>query len=303
MSILTTHPAQADRLLTCPVLQVNLLLIAGTGIAGFSLLLLHGLHFDAASAVTAIATIVLLTPFSIVFQQRGITTFAGLLTGFQCMVAFNVCLSVLTYACTPLNAPLADTWLMRVDEAMGIHLPAIVAWAQQHPALHTVLNLAYPSVMFSTLLAMVVLGLNDDRWKLQSFVLHFMISGLLTTLFFCLFPAEGPFAVYDYPARPDQQRFLTHFHALRNGQFPVVSLTNVEGLITFPSFHTSWALLLAWGFRHHRWLRVPMLLLNLTVVASTLTTGWHYGSDLLGGLLVAGLSIAATEQLRKRIEQ
>ena len=127
MSILTTHPAQADRLLTCPVLQVNLLLIAGTGIAGFSQLLLHGMHFDAASAVTAIATIVLLTPFSIVFQQRGITTFAGLLTGFQCIVAFNVCLSVLTYACTPLTAPLADTWLMRVDEVMGIHLPAIVA--------------------------------------------------------------------------------------------------------------------------------------------------------------------------------
>jgi membrane-associated phospholipid phosphatase len=301
MSILTTHPAQADRLITCPVLQVNLLLIAGTGIAAFSLLRLHGMHFDAASAVAAIATIVLLTPFSIVFQHRGIATFASLLTGFQCMVAFNVCLSVLTYACTPLAAPLADAWLIRVDEALGIHLPAIVAWAQQHPALYTVLNLAYPSVMFSTLLAMVVLGLNDDRWKLQSFVLHFMISGLLTTLFFCLFPAEGPFAVYDYPARPDQQRFLTHFHALRNGQFPVVSLTNVEGLITFPSFHTSWAILLAWGFRHYRWLRVPMLFLNLTVVASTLTTGWHYGSDVLGGLLVAALSIATTEQLRKRI--
>ena len=280
------------------MLRLSLLMISWTGVAAFGLLVLHGMTFEFMSAATAVGTILLLSPFAVAFDRRGIAPFVNLLIGFLCMVAFNVFLSILTYAGTPISAPLSDRWLMAFDSAMGIHLPSIVAWAADHPTLKTVLDLAYPSVMLSTLLALVVLGLDRDRLRLQEFILQFMIAGLLTTIVFFMFPAEGPFVAYGYDLRPDQQRFLEHFHALRAGNFHHVSLDNLEGLITFPSFHTAWALLLAWGFRHDRWLCWPMLILNLLVVASTLTTGWHYGSDVAGGIVVAVFAATVTHRLR-----
>lgn len=279
-------------------LRLNLLIITLTGVPAFLLLVRHGMMFDWTSAGAAVGTILLLAPFAVIFDRRGVAPFVNLLTGFLCMVAFNVFLTILTYAGTPLNAPLADDWLMQCDAAMGVHLPSIVSWAANHPTIRLLFDVAYPSVMFSTLLALVVLGLDTELRRMQEFVLTFMLSGLLTTVvFFCL-PAEGPFAAYGYAPRPDQQNFLNHFHALRAGQFPVVSLNHIEGLITFPSFHTSWALLLAWGFRHHRWLRIPMLILNLMVVISTLTTGWHYASDVIGGAAVAAMAVFLTQRLR-----
>lgn len=277
---------------------MNLLLISWTGVAAFALLVYHGMQFEFASASAAVGTTILLAPFAVAFDRRGIRPFVNLLTGFLSMVAFTTFLSILTYAGTPLNAPLADDWLKACDAMLGFHLPSIVEWMAHHRTLKLFLDLAYPSVMFSTLFALVVLGLNEDEWRLQAFVLQFIIAGLITTVFYFLFPAVAPVGSFDYPITPQQEGFLEHFQALRSGELRVVSLSRVEGLVTFPSFHTCWALLLAWGFRHNRWLRGPMLVLNLAVAASTVTTGWHYGTDVLGGIAVAAASVLTTTYLR-----
>jgi membrane-associated phospholipid phosphatase len=231
------------------------------------------------------------------FQSRNVPQFVNLLTGFLAMVVFNLALTVLTYAGTPLNAPVADDLLMRTDAALGIHLPSIVEWTQQRPVIQRLLNIAYVSVLPSTLLAIVMLGLDQNLRRLQHFVLQFMLAGLLTTLVFFLLPAKGPFVAYGYDMRPDQMRFLAHFQALRAGEFPVISMDHLEGLITFPSFHTTWALLVAFAFRHYRWLFPFMLVLNLAVVASTMTTGWHYGADVIGGTVTAVVAVLVSRVL------
>lgn len=264
-------------------LKFKLTLITITGSAAIVLLIRHNMWFDFRSAATACGTVGLLLPFAVVFNGRNLDAFCNLLTGFLCMVVFNLCLTVLTYAGTPLNAPLADDWLIHADESMGIHLPSIVLWTRSHPSAGWIFERAYFSVLPSTLLAIVVLGFDSDTRRLREFVLHFILGGLITTVLYFFYPAEGPCAAYGYQPPPDQQRFLDHFYSLRAGSFPLVSMSNLEGLITFPSFHTTWALLVAYAFRHYRWIFPPMLLLNLTVVASTVTTGRHYATDVIGG--------------------
>ena len=278
-------------------LKLKIVLISITGSAACYLLMRHGMRFDVSSAGPAIATIAGLLPFAIVFDARKLKQFSNLLTGFLCMVAFNLCLAVLTYAGTPLNAPLADWWLIKADAAMGIHLPSIVAWCQDHPWVAAAMNRAYYSVLPSTLLALIVLGLDSDVRRLRDFVSHFMIAGLITTVIYFVVPAEAPTAAFGYEATPAQQRFIDHFHGLRSGEFKVVSMNALEGLITFPSFHTTWAILLAFGFRHYRWLFVPMVLLNSAVCVSTVTTGWHYATDVVGGILVAVAAVQITRIL------
>ena len=44
-----------------------------------------------------------------------------------------------------------------------------------------------------------------------------------------------------------------------------------------------------WGFRL---LRIPVALLSGMIVISTVTTGWHYVSDVAAGIAVACLSLA-----------
>ena len=63
----------------------------------------------------------------------------------------------------------------------------------------------------------------------------------------------------------------------------------------FPSFHVIWAVLSAralWGFRR---LRIPVSMLAGLLSVSTMTTGWHYFVDVLGGLVVAEVSILAAK--------
>ena len=44
-----------------------------------------------------------------------------------------------------------------------------------------------------------------------------------------------------------------------------------------------------WGFRP---IRIPAAILSVLIILSTLTTGWHYFSDVLGGIVVAAISMA-----------
>lgn len=272
-------------------LKLKMSLIGFTAIAGIVLMALHGMRFEFQSASHAIGTIGLLLPFAVVFDRRKLNQFANLLTGFLCMVAFNFFLSILTYAGTPLNAPLADEWLANMDTMMGIHVPSVVAWSRSHPWIYRFFDQAYYSVLLSTLLALIVLGFDNDVRRLQDFVLHFILGGLITTVIFFLMPAEAPEGYFNFQPTIAQQRFLDHFYALRAGEFRVISMDNLEGLITFPSFHTTWAILVAYAFRPYRWLFAPMVLLNAAVVGATVILGWHYAIDAVGGILVAAAAI------------
>ena len=64
-----------------------------------------------------------------------------------------------------------------------------------------------------------------------------------------------------------------------------------SGIVSFPSFHTIWAVLSSyalWGFRFLRW---PSVICAVLIILSTMTTGWHYFADVLGGLILAFVSI------------
>ena len=66
----------------------------------------------------------------------------------------------------------------------------------------------------------------------------------------------------------------------------------IEGLITFPSFHTALAVVTAWAFWGTRYIAGPTLVLNLTVIASTVPVGGHYFVDVFAGAAIAGARIA-----------
>src|SRR5262249_48360851 len=76
--------------------------------------------------------------------------------------------------------------------------------------------------------------------------------------------------------------------------FRSIPLDNLEGLITFPSFHTAGAIMFIWALRKVPYVRRPALALNAALLAATLIDGTHYFIDLVGGAVVAFAAIAAS---------
>lgn len=223
--------------------------------------------------------------------------FLGCLAALLQLLAFVPAYVVLMRAVTTFHRPLIDHHLVEFDHLLGIHIPEVMAWFNRHPALDWLLNSAYGTLFHQTLFVLIFLGFRNARRPLSLFVLRFMISLLPTTLIHALFPAEGPFTAYHYDPTASQKHYLEDFRSLRSGRSREIGWHVGTGLITFPSFHTTWAMLLVLALRRHRLLFAASTLLNGLVILSTMTSGWHYFTDVLAGMAVCILTIVLIRRL------
>jgi hypothetical protein len=274
--------------------RIKWTLIGLTVCAAAALIHVQGLYFPPADAVSPLAIAALLGAFGYYYHRRGEESFVACLNALLHVTLYTAAYSVLMYAAAALNRPLVDDWLMRCDALARVHVPDLVAWSADHPRIEALLRTAYNSLLWQTPLVIVVLGFTGDRKALEQFVLQFMLGTWICAVAFCLWPAAGPFTGYGYAPNPTQARYLEHFHELREGVRTIVTWRGAEGLITFPSFHTTWAILLAWSVRRHPAVFVLSLVLNAGVIAATMTTGWHYFTDVVGGAVLAVGVIAIT---------
>ena len=197
--------------------------------------------------------------------------------------------------------PLIDNALAKSDRSLGIDLPATISWFAAHPALSTLLGLAYDS-SFLQLLGLVVLlsclRRMDKLWEL-AFVCSLTIVASTTISIF--WPAIGAFAYFDYPTDileklpTDAGTYhLAKFEYYRNAAAPVLSFNSLQGVVTFPSFHCCLALMTIFAVVGTGWLFRIVAAWNVLVMISTLPIGGHYVTDLAGGALLwlACLSLA-----------
>jgi membrane-associated phospholipid phosphatase len=75
-------------------------------------------------------------------------------------------------------------------------------------------------------------------------------------------------------------------------------LSQLQGLISFPSYHTVLAVLLTYAHRRSR-LLVPIALVNGIMLFSIPSYGGHYLIDIFAGAVVALLAISATAAVHR----
>ena len=209
---------------------------------------------------------------------------------FAAFTLIAISFSVVTpaqYLAVALNRPLVDPWLARADALMGISVPAAVEWTRTHPHVTSILQLSYYSLAPQFVAPIVVLGLYyRERQALWEYTFNFHVCLAITLGGLALFPAACAFTYYGFDSLIDQSRFIQHFNAVRSGTFTTLQLRELEGLITFPSFHVAGALMVTWAFRRHRVLFVGFAVLNSLLIASTVLLGPHYAIDILASLAV-----------------
>lgn len=229
-------------------------------------------------------------------RRRGYDDLAcSLVAGIQ-FTLFTCGYTVVMCVATMADRPLIDEALMRADAWFGVHVPDVVAWARRHSVLDALLALCYHTIVLQTVVTILVLGLAGDRRPLDGLLLRLMLAALITLAVFAAFPAVGPFVGYasEYDMSAHDTRFLHDFEAWRNRERDWIVLFHLEGLITFPSFHAAWAVLIALAYVHRPALFACFGLLNVGVIVSTMTLGSHYWIDVLAGIAIAGVAVCAT---------
>ncbi len=86
-------------------------------------------------------------------------------------------------------------------------------------------------------------------------------------------------------------------HALRDGTLTSVSLNDIKGIVTLPSYHTVLAILLTYVYRNQRRMLAVRLPINLLMLVAIPSEGGHYLADMLAGSAVAALSIWTVERI------
>jgi membrane-associated phospholipid phosphatase len=278
--------------------RLKLAIIGTTSLLGAILLAQSGMSISISELAGPLTVVGWLGPCAVFYHRRQTPQFVMIPLALIQLMVFTSCFTVLMYAVAALGFPLADKLLAAADGAIGMHVPSIVQWAGEHPGFNRLLMLAYDSVLWQTLVVVLLLGLLGQRRPLETFVLRYMVCLMITLLIFTAAPAEGPFSQYGFTPSPHQAHYLEHLRGVRTGARTIVSLKESEGLVTFPSFHTAYAILLATAFWHLRWLFIPVVILNAAVITATVTSGWHYGIDVLGGIAAAAASILITSRLQ-----
>ena len=291
----------ARRLTLCDDTRSMVRLTAFCAVIAAALIGVNGLVFPAADLFEPVGTCAALLALAGFYQAvRPAPNFVLVLKALCVLVAFSSVYSVLMYAVAACGRPLADSMLAQADAALGLSAPAVVQFVNEHRALAFFMWLAYFSLIPQTILAIILLGLANDGYHLDKFLVRFILGSMITLVGFYFWPAHGTYGnVYSLPVPDYCLRCVEHLDALRSGARTLVTWRETEGLITFPSFHTIWAVLLIAAFYGSPRMFWPMAAWNIVVVLSTVTTGMHYFSDVLAGLLVSGAIIWATKQKAK----
>jgi len=71
----------------------------------------------------------------------------------------------------------------------------------------------------------------------------------------------------------------------------LVNPNDLEGIITFPSFHVAGGLMVTWAFRRYRRWCAALALLNIWLIAATVMTGAHYVVDVLATFALFPLGV------------
>ena len=271
------------------------LLVAGLALVDAVVLPAGGLSVRPWSLAVPVGGTLLLVAIAFVYRRlRPAPIIAAGATACAQLVAFTMVAAMLSYAALRLAPPLRDDWFAAADAALGFDWTAHVRFVARHALLGRVLQAAYFSCMLQLAVIVPALAVFDPA-GLRHFVAAFCVTALAVILLAAPIPALGAYGVPRLGAAdlallpsPDAGRYhFADFLAVRAGTLRELDLARVEGVVQFPSFHAALTILFTAALARMRYAAVPALLLNGTMLVSTLSIGGHYLVDVLAGGVIA----------------
>jgi membrane-associated phospholipid phosphatase len=213
------------------------------------------------------------------------------------LVLFGNVATILNFILTAiLPLPRWDEALATADHALGLNWLDMYQWLIRHPTIEASAHAIYMSLGPEMLILLVALELRGHHSQARDFLLRFMVLAIATIGIGILIPAAGAFVYYHLPVAPDII-YVSQMAGLRDGTLRTIDSFYSEGLVVFPSFHAALAVLCAYAARPLRFLKIPLLVLNLLIILSSPFEGAHYFIDIMAGIILAALTVSLPRYL------
>lgn len=197
--------------------------------------------------------------------------------------------------------PLQDARLAQIDRQLGFNWVAFVQFVNSSALASLLLVKAYQSTPFVLVGTMLWFCVSGQGSRLAEFLALLCVTSVGIAIGMMIWPAAGAYAYYQPPLG-----IYDHFSvgagmwhydllmALRTGAATVIDFTvpNSNCLVTFPSGHTILAIIMTYALRGSRWTFIPALVINMTMLVSTIPEGGHHLFDLVAGAAIAACAIA-----------
>lgn len=185
---------------------------------------------------------------------------------------------------------------------------SVVLALPDYPVVYTLLSYTYASLNWQPFAFMAVVFLFGKLRDYDALISGWALGMAGCILPFHYLPALSPYVYYGI-TREEMEgamvglpwEFFQKFEGMRGGTIDSIGLHNVTGMVTIPSFHACAAIILAWCWWRFAYLRWPFLVLNIGMALTAVPIGGHYVVDVLAGVGVAMLAIAAVNFAQKRL--
>ena len=198
----------------------------------------------------------------------------------------------LNYLAATLGFPLQDALFTHTDALLGFDWRtwASILWA--NPLVIEPLIAAYSSHIIQPFILACVFATWGPRGRNREFLVAMAIAALLTVLISGVLPAFGPNRDYGPPSE-----WVLVLKSLRSGVH--VPLPYV-GIVNFPSYHASMAVIFAASMRGYRVGFALSTVVNGLMLIATIPVGYHYLVDVIAGCAIGfGANYAAVEALKR----
>ncbi len=155
--------------------------------------------------------------------------------------------------------------------------------------LQTILGAAYASAGPVMAAAVIVPALCGQITASRRYAVSMILAAIVTAGIFAMIPAAGPWTVQGYSPDRTQLGVQDYLTRLKTPGPVALDFANA-GIVSFPSFHVTLALLAMSSLWSVRPLRGVVLALTILTCVATITTGWHYLIDVFGGVALAALT-------------
>lgn len=282
------------------LLRITLL---GLMLAGYAVTLLGAAIVGMAIDYASLLPTLLLLLFSFVAlnffaRRRGLMRLIALSETLFGSVGLAIPVLIATYLAMRANMPLADSTLMALDAHLALDWHAFIAFVDVRPLLASALWLSYQSFATQLLLTPMLLCLSGREIRAYQFVIAYVLIGFIAAAIAVWYPAISAYSTYGLDLLTLENinphfsyAFLDEFNGVRSDPAFVFSMNKTAGIVTFPSVHAAVAVLCIWGAWTTKWMRYPMLTLNLLMAVSTISHGSHYFVDVLVAIPLAVVCI------------
>jgi membrane-associated phospholipid phosphatase len=189
--------------------------------------------------------------------------------------------------------PLIDQTLASMDAQAHFSTIYCMHLAARAPLVKTGLAIAYAMLSPFIIAAILITTLSGHSDAARRYVLGIVIAAILTAALSAIWPAAGPWTTQDFRPTKEQAGVTAYLIRLKSSA-PVDLDMNDAGIVSFPSFHVVLAILTAVALGTIRRLRAWSWALAGLICISAITTGWHYGIDIIGGIILAVVTMIAT---------